>query len=225
MSIDRRELHRVLNYPDDLPIFDVPARARHFAQGVVPEPLPFDPERAAQLFASAGWVDTDNDNILDKDGQEFRFTLSTAPNESAEAVYLQDQFRRVGIRAEISTYDRSVLRQRTQAHDFDAAIVRSHWIPHLIQEGEREAPSGTGHENAELSRLVDAYRNTIDQQEADKHMRGLWDIIGAEIPVTYLHNGVRFRAAHRRVRGIQNNRAMIVEHLWIEEEGREPMEP
>jgi len=69
--------------------------------------LPFAPERAARLFARAGWVDTDNDDILEKNGQEFRFTLSTTAKESAQAVYVQDQFRRVGIRMEISTYDRA----------------------------------------------------------------------------------------------------------------------
>jgi len=56
MAIDRRELHRVIHFPDDLPIFDVPALKRHHLQGAVPDPLPFDPERAARLLASAGWA-------------------------------------------------------------------------------------------------------------------------------------------------------------------------
>ncbi len=218
MSIDRRELHRILNYPDDLPIFDVPALARHHARGMVPDPLPFDPERAAQLFARAGWVDTDNDNILERNGQEFRFTLSTIANESAEAVYIQDQFRRAGIRMEISTYDRSALIQKTREHDFDAVIQTYNYIE---QFGEFR---DSGYKNPEISRLRDAAWFTIDQSDVDKHMRELWQIFGAEIPITYLHPTMVYLAAHRRVKGMQNNRDffLMVEHLWIEDEREEP---
>jgi peptide/nickel transport system substrate-binding protein len=221
MSIDRRELHRVLDYPDDLPISDVPVLARHYAQGVVPDPLPFDPEGAARLFAGAGWVDTDNNNILEKNGREFRFTLSTTPTELAEAIYLQDQFHRAGVRMEISTSDRSVKRQRVQEHDFDAAIVSTPWVPPPPPGGWL---GNTGYENAELDRLLDARWSTLDGKEADKHLRGIWEIMGAEIPITYLHKGVSFFAAHRRVMGIQNNRGMRVEALWIEDGGGEPDE-
>ena len=69
MSIDRRELHR-LNYPDDMAVFDVPAKTHHHIQGMVSDPLPFAPERAVRLFARAEWIDTDNDNMLEKNGQE-----------------------------------------------------------------------------------------------------------------------------------------------------------
>ena len=215
MSIDRRELHRILNYPDDIAIFDVPAKKRHHLQGMVPDPLPFAPDRAAPLFARAGWIDTDNDNILEKNGQEFRFTLSTTAKESAQAVYIQDQFRRVGIRMEISTYDRSALIQKTREHNFDAAIQTYNYIE---QFGEFRV---SGYENPEISRLRDAAWFTIDQSDVDKYMGELWQIFGTEIPITYLHPQLQYLAAHRRVRGLQNNRYLfaIVEHLWIEDDG------
>lgn len=216
MSIDRRELDRILSYPDDLPIFDVPALARHYAQGVVPEALPFDPEGAARLLARAGWVDTDNDNILEKDGQEFRFTLSVTDRESGEAIFIQDQFRRAGIHMEISTYDLDALRDRTKrGHDFEAAIVRYNYIEEF---GEFRS---SGYENAQITRLRDAAWFTVDRNEAERNMRELWKIFGAEIPVTYLHPQMHFLAAHRRVKGMQNNKDlfMMAEHLWIEEEG------
>ena len=212
MSIDRRELHRILNYPDDIRIFDVPAKRRHHLQGMVPDPLPFAPERAARLLANAGWVDIDNDDILEKNGLEFGFTLSTTTNESAQAVYLQDQFRRVGVRMEISTYDRSALRQKTRDHDFDAVIQSYNYIEQFGKFRD------SGYENSEISRLRDAAWFTIDQNDVDEHMRELWQIFGTEIPITYLHPTIFYLAAHRRVRGLQDNMDLfsIVEHLWIE---------
>ncbi len=59
-----------------------------------------------------------------------------------------------------------------------------------------------------------------DQDEVDRHMQGLWQIFAEEILVTYLHPRLLYVAAHRQVKGLQNNRflADIVEDLWIEEE-------
>ena len=221
MSIDRRELHRTMNYPDDLPIFDVPIRTRHQAKGMVPDPLPFDPERASRLFAGAGWVDTDGDGILDREGQDFQFTLLTSEETAAQAVYIQDQLRRVGIRMEIGAYDRNVVRVRTRDHDFDAAIARYNYV-----EQFGEFPM-SGYENPEVSRLRDAVWFTIDHDEADNHIQELWQIVGAEMPITYLHPELRYLAAHRRVRGLQNTSGriptgtplpLLLEHVWIEDE-------
>jgi len=221
MSIDRRELHRILNYPDDLTIFDVPANTRHHVQGMVPDPLPFDPERASRLFATAEWVDTNGDDILDRNGQDFQFTLLTSTEAAAQAVYIQDQLRRAGILMEIGTYDRNAVRVRTRSHDFDAAIVTYNYI-----EQFGSFPM-SGYENPEVSRLRDAAWFTIDPNEVDRHMRELWRIVGAEIPVTYLYPELRYLAAHRRVRGLQNTGGriptdtplpLILERLWIEDE-------
>lgn len=204
----------MLNYPDDLPIFDVPALKRHFAQGSVPEPLPFDPERAARVLATAGWVDTDNNGIREKDGQEFRFTLSISPETEAQAIYIQEQFRRVGIRMEISTFERSVLRQRARAHNFDATIKRYNFVESF------DDFNVSGYVNSEVSRLQDLVWYTMDQDEADQYLQGIWEVVATEIPITYLHQGMSYLAAHRRVKGLQNGRFLdeIVEHLWLEDE-------
>lgn len=221
MAIDRRELNRTLNHPDDAPIFDVPATRRHHLRGVVPDPLPFAPERAARLLASAGWVDTNNDGIREKDGQDFQLTLSTTEKTAAQAVYIQEQFRRAGVRMEISTYDRNVLMPIIQeTHDFDAAI---HTYNHLKEFGEFRA---SGYENPEASRLQDIIWFTIDQEEADKHLREFWRIFEEEMPITYLHPMLSYTAVHRRVRGMRNDTDLfsLVEHLSIEDGSGKPIQ-
>src|SRR6185503_16894139 len=41
------------------------------------KPIPFDPKKAQDLLADAGWFDSDGDGILDKDGKKFQFELLT----------------------------------------------------------------------------------------------------------------------------------------------------
>jgi ABC-type transport system substrate-binding protein len=214
LAINRRELHRLLNYPDDLPIFDVPVLPRHFVEGEVPEPLPFDPERAARLLTSSGWVDSDNDGIREKDGQEFRFTLSVSPETSASAVYIQELFKQVGVDMEISSQDPFALRDWVHDQVFEATIFRYIYI------GQFDDFWLTGYVNPEASRLRDAAWFTIDKDEVDLSMEQLWKIFAEDVPVTYLYPNLSYSAAHRRVKGLKNGQDILstIEHLWIEDE-------
>lgn len=219
MAIDRRGLHQVLYYPDEVPIYDVPTLRRHHRQGIVPPPLPYDTVAAARLLRDAGWGDADGDGVLEREGQEFRFTLATTEDQSAQAVYLQDQFRRVGIRMAVATLERPVVRQRIRGADFDAVLEAYNYVE---QFGDRD-PSGFTH--PELQGLRDAIWYEIDREKSDVYVRRVWEIVGAEIPITYLHPGLEYVVAHRRVRGLAHNRDLftMVEHLWLDDDtvGRE----
>lgn len=217
MSIDRRELLRVIGYPDDTPIFDVPVARRHYTRdrALIPDPLPFAPDRARQLLSRAGWVDADGDGVRQRDGRAFEFDLHATEETRAQALYLQDRFRDVGVQAEIHVMDLQILRERFRQHEFDAAIYSGfHYI-----ENFDDFPI-TGYRNVEVSRLRDLAWFNFDPKRSDEHLQKLWQIVGREIPITYLHPQLRIIAAHRRVRGMRDNRELytFVEHLWIEEE-------
>lgn len=219
LSINRRELNQILDYPDDLPIFDVPATMRHHRKGMVPEAMPFDPERAARLLTEAGWVDIDNDGIREKNGQSFRFTLSITAQEATYAVYIQDQYRRIGVHMDIATFDRMALWAKVrEPHNFDAVIHAQNHI-----EGYKDFPY-SGYKNPELNRLRDAIWYTIDQEAADQNLKKLWKIVEADIPFTYLHPTLSYLAAHRRVKGLQNDMDLFsnVEYLSIKDKKRVP---
>lgn len=50
MAINRKELHQVLNLPNDLLVFDTIHTMRQYLRRELPEPLPYDPEQARQLL-------------------------------------------------------------------------------------------------------------------------------------------------------------------------------
>jgi peptide/nickel transport system substrate-binding protein len=214
MSIDRKNLHRVLNYPDDTPIFDVPALKRHFVEGKVPEPMPFDPSGAAELFSGAGWIDTDGDGILEKEGLPFQFTLEVSMGTMTQAVYIQEQLRRVGIDMEISSQDRGVLTSKVRDRDFDATIFTYFNIENF---GDVFV---SGYDNMEARALRDSAWFTVDQEKVDRNLEGLWQLFVRDAPVTYLHPVVFYLLANKRVKGLRNGTKLFptVEKLWLEEE-------
>lgn len=70
------------------------------------EPIPYDPEKARELLAQAGWEDTDGDGLVDKDGQPLKVELLLMPlteiqrqGEAAQS-YLADVGVEMSIRVE-----------------------------------------------------------------------------------------------------------------------------
>lgn len=122
LAIDRRTLHKVLDFPDDLPLTDGFYNWFQFSRGKYGKVLPYDPEMAKRLLDEAGWQDRDGDGIRERDGESFRFTVLTSGYLAQTAVFIQDQFRRVGVKMEVQTLNSSVVRIRLRARDYEAII-------------------------------------------------------------------------------------------------------
>ena len=66
----------------------------------------FDPAAAAELFAAAGWTDSDDDGVLDKDGQALSIVLKTHsedPNRIQAIEYIQNVLSQNGVDATVET--------------------------------------------------------------------------------------------------------------------------
>jgi peptide/nickel transport system substrate-binding protein len=74
------------------------------------ESYPYDREKALDLLMQAGWTDSDDDGILDKDGQPFTFALDTLQEWLPLATALADQFQRVGVDASVRVWESSVVK-------------------------------------------------------------------------------------------------------------------
>lgn len=90
------------------------------------QPFPYDPEKAKQLLAEAGWKDTNNDGILDKDGKPFEFTLSTNTGNKRRAdiqVLVQAQLERIGIKVHLEKAESNAFFENMRKKRFDAAVA------------------------------------------------------------------------------------------------------
>jgi len=87
----------------------------------------YDPDKAAEMLAEAGWTDTDGDGILDKDGQKFEFTVQTNQGNKIRedsAVLIQDFLEDVGIAVEVSFVEwNTFVNEVLLAKNFETAIV------------------------------------------------------------------------------------------------------
>ncbi len=221
LAIDRRELLRLRNMPEFVPITDALYTTRQFQRGEIPEPTPYDPHEARRLLEEAGWHDTDGDGIREHEGQEFRFDAIVPWR--AMAVVVQDNFRQIGVRMDIQMLNFSGVRARVDAAQGDLSAV--FWLlgshPERLQEYFGTS-SIIGYHNPEVYPLIDKMADAFKPDEVDRIYGQLAEILSEDLPVTFLMPRVVTFIAHRRFRGLSSPFRAIpsryMEDLWIEEE-------
>lgn len=226
MAINREELAVVVNYPEGVPLFDVVMTRRQFRKEQYPEPIPFDPEKAQDILEASGWLDSDGDGIRDRNGKKFQFTAIVRGGvDNKIPVYVQSQFRKIGIRMEIQNMIKKIARARIDEGQFEAVFSLTSTSTtnpisgHLKMFGQN-APSG--YSNPEISELLDLAAKTIDVEKKDDLYQKIQQIMIKDVPSTFLLPIVSTYIVHCRIKGLSSpNRAYPIGNLaslWIEEE-------
>ena len=228
LAINRLELAKVLNYPEDIPIRDTIVTIRQFMQGDYPYPLPNDPEQSRKILEKHGWLDTDGDGIRERGGKEFHFTAlvsSSLPGAKETSIYVQDQFRKIGVHMEIQPLEANLLKRHIRTSDFEALFFLIHGSLTQPNFGDakifgKESP--LGYTNPEMIRLLDMALLEMDPDKLDRIYKEIMPIFIKDMPMTLLLPQVYISIAHKRIKGLKDqirvDPVWNMEHLWIEED-------
>jgi ABC-type transport system substrate-binding protein len=163
------------------------------------KPLPYDPERALELLAEAGWT-PNKEGWLEKDGKPFQFTLITnSGNDLRKAILTiaQDSWKQIGIDVRTDLLEWAVfIQERVDKADFDALILG--WSmgiePDLYQiwHSSQTNPyqlNFVGYKNKEADELIIKIRQEYDHDMQVEYCHRLHGIIAREQPYTFLYVG------------------------------------
>ncbi|HHW39195.1 MAG TPA: hypothetical protein GXX18_18490 [Bacillales bacterium] len=133
----------------------------------------FDPQKAQQLLAEAGWKERNNEGFLVKDGQvlELTFLLEGTRTWKPTGEAIQNQLAEVGIKVNLELRDNSVIRDLVKKGGFDmvglGSIGKNAADPYyFFQYYFTKRGSGTVLTNNEkLDRLVGDVVSTIDKDK------------------------------------------------------------
>jgi len=176
------------------------------------EPWPYDEQRARRLLADAGWLDRDNNGILENEqGQEFRweYTFSTGSTTTEKiGRYVVDQCRRMGIICTIRQVDWSIMDTLLDQRDFDGLTMA--WSasapesdPNQLWHSDSIRNQGDNFaqwNNPEADRLIDLGRATLDTNQRMAVWHQLHRVIHEDQPYTFLLNLPWIRFIDRDVR-------------------------
>ena len=174
---------------------------------------PYDPERAKNMLASAGWVDSDGDGILDKNGKPFKVTFVTAPVAPEWlkiAEVIQSQLRNVGIDVEIQQLEPGAQFAAIRKGQFDIAVKVYGTVgfppidfsPYLSASPD-PWPPGRIIKNSTLDELIYAYQTSTNKTEMVKICHEIQEVIIKNAPILFHYIDYRIIAMNSKVKNFE----------------------
>ncbi|MCP4805310.1 MAG: hypothetical protein GY913_23120 [Proteobacteria bacterium] len=158
-------------------------------------PTPNDTTAAKALLAERGWVDTDGDGILDRDGQPFSFTLLTNsgnPRRAKAAIIIQANLADVGVEMNIEKLESNTFFSRLRKKDFEAAL--SGWsastfvdMSNLWHSGHSSGQNYPNYDNPQVDALIEEALRTPDPEKAQALWKQVQAQVHADQPYTFLY--------------------------------------
>jgi peptide/nickel transport system substrate-binding protein len=175
--------------------------------------LPYDTAQANRTLNARGWRDHDGDGIRDKNGLPLAFHIlvpTTSVLRKQYALLLQEQFRAIGVRAEIDAVEGAVVNQRVRTGKFDTAILSRGNDPSpssgIAQSWTRAGFGGSNfgrYYNPEFERLVDRAVTATRRDQARPLWRAAIETLNADAPGVFLYALDNVAAIHKRVDNVQ----------------------
>ncbi|MBK8023128.1 MAG: hypothetical protein IPK19_17300 [Chloroflexi bacterium] len=131
------------------------------------EKQPYSAEQAKQFLADAGFVDSDGDGVVEKDGApvilEF-LVASDDQRQTATSVVIQAMLQEIGIGVEIAQFDQSFIYDQMTNGEFDLAFAGYNWFdPDIMLYTYTDAGRNWPRvQNEEVARLLNEGRSVID---------------------------------------------------------------
>lgn len=177
-------------------------------------PVPYDPKKARELLAEAGWQDSDGDGWLDKEEQVFEFTIITNQgNEQRKQAgeIIQRRLADVGIKVKLKIVEWSAfISEFIDKRRFEAVLLG--WmlsqdpdyfdIWHSSKTGEGEF-NFLGYNNPEVDKLLGQGRRVFAEEERKKIYHKIHKILYEEQPCIFLYVPDSLPIIHNRFHGIE----------------------
>lgn len=191
------------------------------------EPWPYDEERARRLLAEAGWLDRNNNGILENErGDEFRweYTFSTGSTVTEKiGRYVVDQCLKMGIICTIRQIDWSVMSPTLDNRDFDGLTMA--WSASAPESDPNQLWHSASIQNQgdnfaqwnspEADRLIELGRGTLDEEERMRVWHRLHRVIHEEQPYTFLLNLPWIRFVDRRLENVHPYPSGLHKEEWF----------
>jgi peptide/nickel transport system substrate-binding protein len=189
-----------------------PFRPGFWANNPNVKPIPYDPKRAAELLAEAGWK-RNAQGVLAKDGKPFTFELLTNQGNDERkkvAEIIQASLREQGIGVEIRILEwASLLKEHIKKRSFEAIVLGwgtgSDPDQFVVWHSSQSGPDDLNHisyANPEVDKLLEAGRSACTQAERVKFYHRLHQVLAEDQPVVFLYWRDALPTVASRVHGI-----------------------
>jgi peptide/nickel transport system substrate-binding protein len=178
--------------------------------------IEYNPQEALRILHSLGWLDTNRDGILDKNGQPLKLEMLVSGGSAASnpfAQLFQSELKKIGVQLDISPLDPTAFIQRMLAGNYECAYLS--WElnpdpdPFDLYHSSQFPPKGQNfvfYSNPEADRLIEAGRREIEQAKRIPIYRQLHALLAQDQPYTWTLQVSSKWAVNRRLRNVKESK-------------------
>lgn len=200
------------------------------------ETYPFDLNKAKDILKADGWIDSDNDGILNKKDTKLsiKITTSTWPELMDVANMLKDQWKTVGVDVTVEALPISQLQQVIKDRNYQVLvfgeILNIDPDPFSLWHSSQKHDPGLNlalYDNKTADKLLEDARQTINPLERMKKYDDFQKIVIDDAPAVFLYSPYYLYAQAKGIHGfttslisMPSDRFMNVEHWYIDTDRR-----
>lgn len=187
------------------------------------KPYPFDPDKAKEILAREGWKDSNLNGTIDKNGNEFAFTLYIAggnPLRNSTATMVKNNLKSIGIDAAVETVEPQVFWGNVYSKKYNAWIagwsvpIPINLKPYWHSDLKNNVPNVISYQNNEADRLLNKMETKISKDELNKTYKDFLSILYNDAPVSFLFWKDKIIAYNKNIDGVAVNPLGIVHKCW-----------
>jgi peptide/nickel transport system substrate-binding protein len=177
------------------------------------KPYPYNPHKALNLLKDAGWDDRDNNHILDKDGEELRFTVLINKGDEIKEKsirLIQEQLLDIGIKLQVELIELSSLIKGLLKKNFESTFAEinskgdpnknyAFWHSSQINEGLNVF----SYKNQRVDELLEKGRTTVDKEKRKEYYIEFQKEILDDPPGIFLFWTEYLVGVHERFEGVK----------------------
>lgn len=187
----------------------------------------YNPEKAKEMLINAGFKYNDQGELYDAEDNRVRFTLLVKSEEKSRvdtAVQVQQDLKKIGIRADLQVVNFNTVLQKLQSRNWDAYVgafggggVEPHsgyniWYSrgslHQFNQAPQAGEQGiTGWEASdwelEIDRLFQEGVRELDESKRREIYGEFQKIVAEQLPFFYLVNALSFEAVRDRIENVK----------------------
>ena len=193
----------------------------------------YDPERAARLFAEAGWEDSDGDGVLDKNGTPFSFLFEVGIQGNLVRIgqIVQQQLREAGLDARFETLEwNTMIQKNVIRRDYD--MILNWWrypadpdlLPYFHSSTAGTGYNIPGYRDSRLDELLEAGSTIADPEERRGIYLELQDYMAETLPYLFLWYPMETAVRRANLEGVPESLGFgdslhYIDEWWISGDG------
>lgn len=177
------------------------------------KPYEYNPKKAKKLLHAAGWIDSNGDGVLDKNGRSFKFNIlypSGSKFSERFSTIFKEELKKVGIEVTISRMEWAAFLDQLYKRNYDMAPLAwgapfesdPYQVWHSSQADAKGSSNHIGFVNKEADRLMELARVEFDEDKRNEYFRAFHKILYDEQPYTFLYSDPALVIVSKRFKNV-----------------------